>query len=465
MFKTIYKREIQHNLISLRFQIAFVMILSIFIIGTLSYIKGYKIRNQNYTEIQRQFIQQMQNDAQSNASELATRQRTYQLQPRSNGFIADCKEKYLPNAITFNAYNVFSFLNRSGSTNPFLYQFQELNWSFITTLIISFVVMLFTFDAVSGEKEARTLAITLSNSFSRGILLLGKYASAITTTMLITMIGMIFSVLIILISNQVILVGQFLLEWAGFLLLQLLLISSMAAFGLLSSVLVKNSNVSLLIALTFWLFFAVVIPNSATFFARKIFAIEKENSIQSKIDQAFEDLNRNAPEGSWSMNHSLPFAPEHRLRADLQMKRMETAKLIQDGYYHDMFRQFEKTRYLTSLSPLSLFEYMIESVVGGGYARFKKMWNDIHIYQSQFLSFFKNVDMNDTDSPHWYNPNEDVSTTRKPVIFEEVPIFAEQVLSAAERSKYGRFYFLILALYTALIFFFAFMRFVKYDVR
>jgi len=465
MLRTIYKREIQHNLISLRFQIAFVMILSVFIIGALSYVKGYKIRIQSYTDIHRQFIQAMQNDAQANASELATNRRSYQLQPRSNGFISDCKEKYLPNAITFSAYNVFSFLNRSGSTNPFLYQFQELNWSFITTLMISFVVLLFTFDAVSGEKETKTLAITLSNSFSRGTLLLGKYASAITITMMITLICMILSVLIILISNQVALSGQFLLEWAGFLLLQLLLIASMAAFGLLSSVLVRNSNISLLIALTFWLFFAVVIPNSSTFFARKIFAIEKENAIQNKINQVFEDLNRNAPEGSWAMNYDFPSAPEHRLRADLQMKRMEASKLIRDGYYHDMFRQFEKTQYLTSLSPLSLFEYMTESVVGGGYARFKKVWNDMHIYQGQFLSFFKDLDINDPDSPHWYNPREDVSTTRKPVAFEKVPLFEEKAMSFSERFSSMLNYLIICVVYTGIIFFVTFVLFVRYDVR
>ncbi len=465
MFKTIFKREIQHNLISFRFQIAFVIILSVFIIGTLSYINGYKNRIQNYTDIHRQFIQAIQDDAKANTSHLATNRRSYILQPRSNGFMSDCKEKYLPNAITFSAYNVFSFFNRSGSTNPFLYQFQELNWSFIATLFISFLVMLFTFDAVSGEKETRTLAITLSNSFSRGLLLLGKYASTITITMLITVIGVIFSTLIILISNQVVLSGLFFWEWAGFLLLQLLLISCMAAFGLLASVLARNSNISLLVALTFWLFFGVVIPNSSAFFARKIFAIEKEDVIQNKISQAFDDLNRNAPEGSWAMNYSLPFAPEHRLRADLQMKRLEAAKLIRNTYCRDMFRQFEKTRYLTSLSPISLFEYMTESVVGGGYARFKKVWNDMHIYQSQFLSFFKDLDMSDPDSPHWYNPEEDVSTTRKPVVFEKVPLFEEHAMSLSERFLSALIYLIINVAYTAFIFFVTFVLFVKYDVR
>jgi ABC-type transport system involved in multi-copper enzyme maturation permease subunit len=465
MFKTIFKREIQYNLISLRFQIAFMMILGVFVIGTLSYIKSYKTGIQNYNEIHNQFIEAIKNDAQANASELATNQRSYQFQPRRNGFISDCKEKYLPNAITFNAYNVFSFFNRSGSTNPFLYQFEEMNWSFITTLIISFVALLFTFDAVSGEKEARTLSITLSNSFSRGTLLSGKYVSTITTTMLITLIGVIFSVLIILISNQVTLSEQFYFELISLLLLQLLLISCIAAFGLLSSVLVKNSNISLLIALTFWLIFAVVIPNSSTFFARKIFAIEKENAIQNKIKRAFEDLNRNAPDGSWAMNYNLPFAPEHRLRADLQMKRLEAEKLIRDSHYQAMFRQFEKTRFLTSFSPLSLFEYMTESVVGGGYVRFKKVWNDIHIYQSQFLDFFKNIDMNDPDSPHWYNPSEDISTIRKPVAFENVPLFEEKAMSFSERFSSLFAYLIILVVYTGIIFFVTFVLFARYDVR
>jgi len=93
------------------------------------------------------------------------------------------------------------------------------------------------------------------------------------------------------------------------------------------------------------------------------------------------------------------------------------------------------------------------------------MWNDVYVYQERFLQFFKEKDANDPDSPHWYNPVEDYSTTRKPVSFEEVPIFTEDVLSLAERFTYAGFYFLILVLYTAVIFFVAFLRFVKYDVR
>ena len=144
---------------------------------------------------------------------------------------------------------------------------------------------------------------------------------------------------------------------------------------------------------------------------------------------------------------------------------MNARQRILHAYFNQQFNQLKRVRYLTSISPISLFEYMSETVVGGGYLRFKKMWNDVQVYQEQFLYFFKEKDANDADSPHWYNPVEDLSTTRKSVSFEEVPIFKEKALSLAERFKYGGFYFLILALYTIAIFVFAFMRFVKYDVR
>lgn len=343
--------------------------------------------------------------------------------------------------------------------------FQELNWSFIVTIIISFAVLLFTFDTISGEKEFKTLALILSNSFSRGTLLLGKYISAITTAMIIIILGMILSVLIVLFSNQVDLLGAFVYEMVGFLIIAFFLVACVAAFGLFSSVIVRNSNVSLLLALTFWLFFAVVIPNSSTFIAKNIFSIEHEEAIQEKISRAYEDLNRNAPKGSWAMSSGNPFLPQHELRANLQRKRLNAEKSIRDAYYRDMFRQFERTRLLTALSPVTLFEYMIEAVVGGGYVRFKKVWKDLHVYQGQFLSFFKNIDAQDKDSPHWYNPHEDVSTTRKPVAFEEAPLFEEKSLSLLERISSVIKYLIINVAYICVIFFLTFVLFVKYDVR
>ncbi len=465
MLRTILKQETLHNLYSLRFQVSLVLVAAIFVVGSVSFVKSHESSLEKYREVQNQFTEEMRAQAKSGATNLAVRKKTYTMRPRDNAFIYDGKEKYLPNAIVFSAWNVFSFLNKRGSTNPFLNAFEELNWSFIVALILSFVAFLFTFDAVSGEKESKTLSLALSNSVSRGTLLFGKYFSAILTFLAIVVIGIILSVLIVLLSGRVSLGPAFILETLGFLVVAILMAAVLAAFGLLCSVVARNSNISLLLALSFWILFAVVIPNSSTFIAKTFFPIEKTEALEKKVNAAFDDLDKSAPPGSWMMHSGNPFLPQHELRANLQRKRLEAEKSIRDTYYQSLFRQFEKTRLLTAVSPVPLFQYLTEAVVGGGYSRFRNVWDDFHIYQGQFLAFFKNLDVQDPKSPHWYNPFENVSTTRKPVAFETVPQFVEKPMAFAERIKPAFVFLIINIVYACVVFFLSFVLFVRYDVR
>jgi len=254
-------------------------------------------------------------------------------------------------------------------------------------------------------------------------------------------------------------------EIIGFVFITAVFVASIAAFGLLSSVISYSTRVSLLIAITFWLVFIVIIPNTAIFWSNTLFSIEKNESVEERISLARNEINQNAPIGSWASSGNNPFLPQHELRANNQTNLLNSEKQIRDAYYQDRFRQFEQVRLLTLLSPVSIFEYISEAVIGGGYLRFQKVWKNLHTFQIQFLTFFKENDAQDPDSPHWYNPYEDLSTTRKPVNFEEVPIFEEKAISFGERFSFSSIYLLVIVLYTAMIFFLTFMLFVRYDVR
>ena len=89
----------------------------------------------------------------------------------------------------------------------------------------------------------------------------------------------------------------------------------------------------------------------------------------------------------------------------------------------------------------------------------------MRIYQAQFLNFFKALDATDKDSPHWYNPVENVSTTRKPVAFEKVPQFEERPMSFADRLAPALKYLIINVFMLSAVYFLAFALFVRYDVR
>lgn len=465
MFRTVLKRELLHNLYSLRFLISLGLLLAVFAAGAVSFVRSQADALEKYRATRSEYLETMRTLAAQNATALAVRRQTFTLRPRGTAFISDAKERYLPNAIVYSAWNVFSFQNRSGSANPFLQKFDELSWSYITALIVSFVALLFTFDAVAGEKESKTLALSLANPVSRGTLLAGKLASALLSVMAIVLSGVLISLLIVVALGPEGISAALAGEVLGYLAVAGLLAATFAAFGLLASVVARNANVSLLLALAFWLVFAVVIPNSSTFVAKTFFPIERAETVQKNVTAAFDDLSKNAPPGSWMMNSGNPFLPQHELRANLQMKRLLAEKGIRDAYFRDMFRQFERTRLATALSPVSLFEYQTEAVTGGGYLRFRKAWADMHVYQEQFLNFFKTFDAADKDSPHWYNPNEDVSTTRKPVAFEKVPQFEERAMTFADRVAPALKYLVINVFLLSSVYFLAFVLFVRYDVR
>jgi ABC-type transport system involved in multi-copper enzyme maturation permease subunit len=239
----------------------------------------------------------------------------------------------------------------------------------------------------------------------------------------------------------------------------------MTAFGLLSSVLAHSANVSLLIAVAFWFLFVVFVPNTALFWGQTLFHIENSKRVSERIQRERDDINKHAPEGSWSSMGGNPFFPRHELRAANQTKLMLSEKRIRDAWYGEMINQVERTREITWLSPVSLFQYMSEAVVGGGFERFVRNWDDLHTFQGRFLVFFKDKDAADKESPHWYNPYEDLSTTKKPVSFKEVPQYSEKTLTFPERIHALALPFLMIALYTVVVFSICYMLFVRYDVR
>jgi len=465
IWKTIAKREILHNLYSLRFLLSLVLVIGVMAAGSLSYGRRQAAALANYREARAESIKTMREDAQITATRLATRPRPFDLRPRDDGFIDDAKEKYLPNAIIYSAFNVFSVRSTNRSANPLLAKYDELTWAFVAALLVSFVALLFTFDAVSGEKEAKTLSLELANPVPRSALLGGKYASAVASVTAIVAVGAIVSLLILVATGAAALGGATALEAAAFVAAAALLAAVMAAFGLLCSVAARSSNVSLLLALCVWLLVAVVIPNSSGFIAKTAFPIEKAEAVQKKVDKAFDDLNKAAPPGSWMSQSNNPFLPQHELRANLQRKRLEAEKAIRDDYYRSMFRQFERTRHVTAVSPAASFGYVAEALVGGGYARFRKAWDGMHAYQGQFQQWFVALDAKDPKSPHWYNPNEDISTTREKVSFEVVPQFDERPMSAGERGRAALPYAAVMAAMACLAYAAAYGLFIRYDVR
>jgi hypothetical protein len=144
---------------------------------------------------------------------------------------------------------------------------------------------------------------------------------------------------------------------------------------------------------------------------------------------------------------------------------MNAEKQIKDEWYNSQFRQYEKASRFTYLSPISIFGMVNESLIGSGYPRFRKNWEDLHTYQNQFLSWFKAIDSKDPKSPHWYNPYEDYSTSREKIKFEEIPLYTERLMTLPQRLTKAFPGIMLLVIYSFLLFGISVFMFNKYDVR
>ena len=59
--------------------------------------------------------------------------------------------------------------------------YTNVDWNTIVSIVLSLIAILFTFDAISSDRERGTLRLTLSNSVSRGTVLVSKFLAALLT--------------------------------------------------------------------------------------------------------------------------------------------------------------------------------------------------------------------------------------------------------------------------------------------
>ncbi len=465
MLKHIIINEIKKEILETRLQIMLVLFTLIFMAGTITFVKLYKEDTDTYYKDKSVAKAEEKETAEKNFSAYITQKKEFKQSPRVSRFITDAGENLIPNQFTYNGYNIYEFGISKGSRNIFIRPYHELNWGFIAGILVSFTVLLLSFDTITGEKEIRTLALTFSQPISRSTYLFGKYISIILVSFLTIIPGFILSLIILILSNSVNFGGLLYLEIVFFILSTIFLVSAMAALGIICSLLSNTSGEGLLLALSLWLLFVLVIPNITTLVGDYVIPIEPANEVEQRRKDAWEAINDAAPEGSWSANWGDPFYYRNELRARNMMNLMLSDKEIMDDYYQTMFQQYRTLMNISMLSPVSAFGHFNEAISDGGYYRFMKNWDAIHIYQEQLLQFFKGKDAADNASPHWFNPQESLSTTRKPVNYDVIPKYTEKPASLKSRLENGGIFLLMILLYILIGLLGSMWLFKKYDLR
>ena len=294
MLATLIQKEIMHHVLSVRF-VALLLMCVLLIPLTLSI--NYRKYNQNLINYQ-ESIKRAQTEADENppnAQDPNSEVSKLFLKPTPLSVFVNGLEDALPTYLGMTRNGV-----RQSSTGlaqaSVAYVLGNLDFLFIVGTVFSLLALLFTFDAVAGEREAGTLRINLSNSLPRDVFLWSKLIG-----------GYIVFVVPFLVSF---LLGLLLLTWQGFPLgelkiagpvlgltvISLLYIAVFFAIGVFISTYLDNAKTALIVAFTFWVLAVLVAPRGAFVVAKLISPTRTQQAVYMEKNALRNNLNKDKEE-------------------------------------------------------------------------------------------------------------------------------------------------------------------------
>ena len=446
----IAKKEIYHNLMTLRFVLMIILLPILMVANALIYgfgDSGYREEVNGYNRAMESRLSHVKNNAQESLGRLAMRGpgEIYK-RPSPFKFCADGTDELIPRSVPLSESAGGS---RGGGVTT-AYSWRELwsleyvpsnhgsdastlikiDWVFIG-IFMSFFVILFTFDAIAGERAQGTLSLMMSNQVSRGQVLLAKYLGVFFTLLMPLAIGILMNLLIIYLSGNIRFDSSDSLRILGMVGLFALHISIFIFLGLFFSSRVSNAITGLVWLLLTWVCLAFIFPSLLGLFVGTLDPIPSIEIVSSRkraqlanIEDAFRPME--LLEVTKLSEAPSPDNPSATRRwATYFTRRYETKTQIADTHVDQQFRQVRLAREFTQISPITCFQYVMEGLANTGIVSYMDFVKQVRRYRQTFIDFIKTEDRSDPDSLHIYPVREGLS--QKPVDPDIVPKFKEHI--------------------------------------
>jgi ABC-type transport system involved in multi-copper enzyme maturation permease subunit len=382
MIDQIAKKEIHHNLYSIRFPALLVISAILFILnGVLAVtepIQEIRKPNPSTTWI----TVSRQNDKLQFCARGASADRIQNVNVRIGGSIAPWATDNPSQLPTGDRLGRFALPHAD-----------RIDWMFIIKMLFSLFAIILSFDAISWEREQSTLTLMCSNSVSRSSVLLGKYLGACGTLMIPLVTGIVLNMLIILvvggIAGTVPLQIEHWLRIGMLTLASILYISLFVLLGLLVSSLVQRSSSSLLILLSVWVALVVVLPNLAGILAEQTSKVESEYQLSRRQRQIWklggiEALNKQIDSGKVKTQEELDRAAE-----GIFTRMMGIINDTESEHRDALVAKRRSARRIAMASPAAIYQYISEAIADSGFERQQRFLRSIGGYYPIYENYVR----------------------------------------------------------------------------
>ena len=245
-------------------------------------------------------------------------------------------------------YNATIDTSNLQEKNKLFVLFSPPDFLFVVKLVLSLLTILFTFSAIAGEREQGTLQLMLSNSVSRGQVLLGKFLGGYLSIALPFSVAALIALLLLARASLIAFEGE---NWLRILLILITALGYIVLFffiGLSISALTQRAATAALMSLAIWVILTLVVPNVGWLVAKQVVRVPSQQQIDTekfKIAREIEDdAERKKPSGM-----SVPGYGKFHPEAQTQIQ--EARKAIEDHYANLRQKRLTFSQILTRFSP------------------------------------------------------------------------------------------------------------------
>jgi ABC-type transport system involved in multi-copper enzyme maturation permease subunit len=265
------------------------------------------------------------------------------------------------------------------------YALGNLDFLFIVGIVFSLLALLFTCDAVAGEREAGTLRINLSNPLPRDVFLWSKLLGGYIVFIIPFLMSFLLGLLLLVWQGFPLGESKIAMPMLGLTFVSLLYIAVFFAIGVVISTYLDNSKTALIVAFTFWVFAVLIAPRGAFVVAKLVAPTRTQQAVYMEKSVLHNNLMKDKDEKIWekmalafesggsiNVNLSDPEAQKRldKLRGPIEEEyRLEfqnRADKIDRDYQRGKDRQEQIGEMLSRITPTSSLTYFAMNLTQTG---------------------------------------------------------------------------------------------------
>ena len=454
MLTTIVKREFIAHLQSLRFSLVLMLCVGLMVLNALVLVHStYQLERDVYRENISQQHQRLRDNGAAGLRQLLLEgPGVLYKKPSALAFCAGFADNKLPDKVDAEAHRNYMMTYIGGTSidksfywpwilsfptelkdAPLLSIFITLDWVFIIGVLLSLAALLFTHDAIVGEKESGVLKLVMANSLPRHTLLWGKFLGAMMVLIGVLLLSVTLNLLIVLMLAELSLDFSHAVRIAVMVLICVVYLAGCTALGLLISAHSSSRRVSLTTVLFVWASMVLLWPQMgktiAELFHEEVHELEHTKYVYEHGDGTF----------TWHpiRGHAYGLAKEDNRLDPTFIKKFSSALRLERTHHQELanallrrrIQQVNLAQNIVRVSPMGAYQYAMEAMAGTGLPRYRHFIDQARNYAQRFEESLLAIDRADARSLHVPLVKNGLSTQK--VELEQVPVFAEDLSAAS----------------------------------